>query len=116
LLETKKIVSLTSRLEIPPALVAALEERLLKISWMEKIQSFFAMPKAWVPAGALAALALIFGLWFGWKQHEAQMSLPLEALLAAHSRYSAETLVPHGGLAMSNFSHQMAIYQEDEEG
>jgi anti-sigma factor RsiW len=114
--KTRKFLASAPRRAMPPELIAALEERLLAPSRWDRLKSWFALPQMWVPAGALAALALLVGLWAGYQARAARTALSLEALLVAHSRYAAEGLVPHGGLASANFSAQLADDSGEEQG
>jgi len=113
----KQVLAGAPRREIPPELIAKLEGRFLRPSWWSVFKSSLLLPRVWVPAGAMGLVAtLLLGVWIGWRQFRAPELLPLEALLAAHSRYVAEGLVSHGGLATSNFSAQLALFHTDEEG
>jgi hypothetical protein len=56
----------------------------------------------WIPAGAVAAAGLAVGLWM--RASASADELPLEPLLAAHARYSAELLVPEDNLVAANYS------------
>jgi len=68
-----------------------------------------ARPAFWIPVGALASAALAVGLWM--RSTAPVEELPLEPLLAAHERYSAEALVPEAHLTASTYSDQMnALY------
>jgi hypothetical protein len=69
-----------------------------------RVKDRLARPQVWVPIGALALAALALALWFGPKEEE----IPLEPLVAAHSRYKAESWVPHGDLLAANFSAEVA--------
>ncbi|MDE2492020.1 MAG: hypothetical protein KGM24_14325, partial [Elusimicrobia bacterium] len=66
----------------------------------------------WIPAGAVAAAALAIGLWV--RRPAPLPDLPLEPLLAAHARYSAEALLPAEHLvASSTYSDQMTDLYAD---
>ena len=62
---------------------------------------------SWAPAGALVAASLLLAVWTGnrWGP-TSEGDLPLEPLLAAHSRYAAESLVP-GDLVAADFSAEL---------
>ncbi|MFA6029649.1 MAG: zf-HC2 domain-containing protein [Elusimicrobiota bacterium] len=86
----------------PADLVAALEARHGAAPGLwERVLGALRPPVVWVPAGALALAALVMGLWLYPAEEE---EIPLEALSAAHSRYKAESHVPHGDLLASSFS------------
>lgn len=114
LAQAKKQLSTIPRHGMPPELVAALEANMPRSSRWLILKGWIRLPRIWVPAGVIAMAALLLGIWVGFRSRSAQGELPLEALLAAHSRYAAEGLVPQGGLATSNFSAQLAQYRSDE--
>jgi anti-sigma factor RsiW len=114
--KTKSWLSQAPRRSLPPGLIAGMEVRLLRPSWAGRFKSWFALPQVWIPSGAFAAAALVLGFWMGYQARVNQQALSLEALLAAHSRYVAEALVPHGGLAAANFSAQLAADNNEDQG
>lgn len=61
-----------------------------------------ARPMFWAPAGALAVATMAVGLWL--RSAATLDEIPLEPLLAAHARYSAEALAPEDNLVASNYS------------
>ena len=65
------------------------------------------------PAGAFAAVALVALVWFGVHRSATDQTIPLEPLLAAHSRYTAEALVPPTELVAANYSAQLNAYYGD---
>jgi len=67
--------------------------------------------KRWTPAATFAA-ALTLAVWAGLRGVSEDDYLPLEPLLAAHSRYSQENLVQED-LVAYNFSAQLAAYHGD---
>jgi anti-sigma factor RsiW len=105
----KLVLSSAPRKTMPAELVLALERRLVGGSgsfWKTLVR-----PALWVPVGAVAAATLAVGVWM--HQSRAADELPLEPLLAAHARYSAEALVPEDNLVASNYSEQLsAIYSD----
>ena len=103
----KRVLSESPRFRAPSDLVQTLQRRCRPVderSWLGRLKDRFAAPQVWVPVGALALAALAVALWFGPKEEE----IPLEPLLAAHSRYKAESWVPHGDLLAANFSAEVA--------
>ena len=107
----KRVLSSAPRKNMPAELALALERRFVKGAprWTTLLK-----PAFWVPAGAVAAAALTVGLWMN--RARAADELPLEPLLAAHARYSAEALVPEGNLVASNYSDQMnTIYSDGQD-
>jgi anti-sigma factor RsiW len=104
----KLVLSSAPRKNMPAELALALEARLVKGAprWKTLLK-----PAFWVPVGAVAAAALTVGLWMN--RARAADELPLEPLLAAHARYSAEALVPEGNLVASNYSDQMNTIYSD---
>jgi anti-sigma factor RsiW len=104
----KLVLSSAPRKTMPADLALALERRLVKGAplWKSMVK-----PRFWVPAGAVAAAALTVGLWMN--RARAADEIPLEPLLAAHARYSAEALVPEDNLVASNYSDSMNTIYSD---
>jgi anti-sigma factor RsiW len=104
----KLVLSSAPRKNMPADLALSLEARLVKgvPAWKSLLK-----PAFWVPVGAVAAAALTVGLWMN--QARAADELPLEPLLAAHTRYSAGALVPQENLVASNYSDQMNTIYSD---
>ena len=61
--------------------------------------------------GAVAASALAFSVWA--RTAAPADELPLEPLLAAHERYSAEALVPQSHLVASSYTDQVTTLYAD---
>jgi len=100
------------RRAMPPGLIADLEAGAGRASRPRSWMGAFPHARAprWVPATAFLAV-LAVGIWFGYfRRREAE--LPIEVLAAAHSRYSAEGLIP-GDVVASNFSKELASYQNE---
>jgi len=94
----KLALSSAPRKAMPADLALDLERRIVHgRAWRPD----FPAPTFWIPAGALAA-ALLAGVWI--RSAVAPEELPLEPLLAAHSRYSAESLISEDNLVSSNYS------------
>ena len=104
----KLVLSSAPRKNMPAELALALERSLVTAAPRWKT---LAKPAFWVPFGAVAAAALTVGVWFN--QARAADELPLEPLLAAHARYSAEALVPEDHLVASNYSDQLTTIYSD---
>jgi anti-sigma factor RsiW len=104
----KRVLSSAPRKTMPAELALSLESRLVTGAprWRAILR-----PKFWIPAGAVAAAAVTVGLWLN--QARAADELPLEPLLAAHARYSAEALVPEDHLVASNYSEQLTTIYSD---
>ncbi len=64
-----------------------------------------ARPVIWVPIGTLAVAGMAISLWL--RSAARLEEIPLEPLLAAHARYSAEALVPGDNLVATNYSDQL---------
>ncbi|MFI5363011.1 MAG: anti-sigma factor family protein [Elusimicrobiota bacterium] len=98
----KLVLSSAPRRTLPADLALALEHRLVAGSSLWKT---FVKPALWIPAGAVAAASLMVSLWM----HQARSAdeIPLEPLLAAHERYSAESLVSQDHLVASAYSDQL---------
>ena len=104
----KLTLSSAARRVMPADLALAIERRLVRAeSWWSPLMR----PTLWVPAGAVATAALLVGLWI--HSTGTAEEVPLEPLLAAHSRYSAETLVPEENLVASNYSEQFTSLYAD---
>lgn len=99
----KRLLTGAPRRVMPPDLIDALETRFLRPSWPRRLGTWLGRPQLWAPAGAMAAV-LTIGLWFGAGNNGPELSVPIEALLAAHARYEAESLVPQGNLVASDYS------------
>lgn len=99
----KLALSSAPRRSMPADLALALERRFVSGAqpWYLKL----ARPMIWAPAGALAVATIAVSLWL--RSAAALEEIPLEPLLAAHARYSAEALVPEDNLVASNYSDQM---------
>lgn len=104
----KLVLSSAPRKTMPADLALSLESRFVTGAPWWKV---LVKPALWIPAGAVAAAALAVGLWVS-KARTAD-ELPLEPLLAAHERYSAETLVPDDNLVAANYSDQMTTLYAD---
>lgn len=103
----KLTVGAAPRKRMPADLALALERRLVRPQpW--RAANF--RPALWVPAGVMAA-ALLAGFWM--RSTGAPDEVPLEPLLAAHARYSAEALVPEENLVASTYSDQLTALYAD---
>jgi anti-sigma factor RsiW len=104
----KLVLSSAPRRTMPADLALSLERRFVgaQTPWAALIK-----PAFWIPAGAVAAAALTVGLWL--RVAPSADELPLEPLLAAHSRYSAEGIVAEDNLVASNYSDQLASMETD---
>jgi anti-sigma factor RsiW len=110
---TKSLLARAPRRAMPPELMAQLEARLTRPSWKRMLDRIMPPLPVLVPAGAFAAAALVAAVWFGAHRGTADRSIPLEPLLAAHSRYTAEALVPPTELVAANYSAQLNAYYWD---
>jgi len=112
----KALLARAPRRAMPPELMDQLERRLSRPLWRELLDRLLPpMPSVRVlaPAGAFAAAALVAVVWFGARRAAPEPAIPLEPLLAAHSRYTAEALVPASELVASNYSTQLNAYYGD---
>lgn len=92
---------------MPPDLIAAIEARVeSRWGWLRDLVE----PAVLVPAGALAAAVLVVGVWFNLSRQAPDQEIPLEPLLAAHERYTAEALVPSDNLVAGAYSRQLTDY------
>lgn len=110
----KGMAAAAPRRQLPPAVLAELEARLRDRPWWRRIPSWMRAPSVWMPAGASALAALCLGLWFGLRAAPAEEYLPLEPLLAAHARYSADRLLPDGDRDAADFSAHLVAYHEEK--
>ena len=104
----KLVASTAPRRTMPADLALALERRFVRgLPWWKTA----AKPSFWVPVGATAFAAAAFAFWL----HAARTAdeLPLEPLLTAHARYSAEALVPEENLVASSYSDQLGSMYTD---
>ena len=109
----KSLLARAPRRAMPPELVAQIEGRLARPWWKQALDRVLTPMPVLVPAGACAAAALAAVVWFGARRGTADQSIPLEPLLAAHSRYTAEALVPPTELVAANYSAQLNAYYGD---
>ncbi|MBI5247253.1 MAG: zf-HC2 domain-containing protein [Elusimicrobia bacterium] len=101
----KLALSAAPRKAMPADLALALERRFVEgaaAPWY----AAFTRPVIWAPAGALALATFAVSLWL--RSAATLDEIPLEPLLAAHARYSAEALVPEDNLVASNYSDQLS--------
>lgn len=104
----KLVLQAAPRKNLPADLALRLERTFVHSSpWWAALRR----PALWVPAGTLAAAALLAGFWM--RSAKPADEIPLEALLEAHARYSAETLVPEDNLVASNYSDQLPSLDAD---
>lgn len=99
----KLALSSAPRRRMPADLALALENRFAAPAgrpWR------LAAPAYWAPAGAVALASIAVSLWL--RSAATLEEIPLEPLLAAHARYSAEALVPEENLVASNYSDQLS--------
>ena len=106
----KSLLAHAPRRAMPPDLVAQLEARLARPLWRQVCDRFLAPAPVLVPAGALALAALAVVAWFGVRRVSPEQTIPLEPLLAAHSRYTAEALVPASEMVAANYTAQLNAY------
>ncbi len=100
--------------EAPAALMAKLKKEYAPSPWLQLLSGWFFGPALWKPIGAFVVTALLVSAWILKQQSTPDEDfISLEPLLAAHSRYKAESLVPSSDMASSNFSAQLAVYQSD---
>ncbi|MDD5301802.1 MAG: zf-HC2 domain-containing protein [Elusimicrobia bacterium] len=104
----KLALSSAPRRTMPADLVFALERRF--VSGARPWYAPLVKPMVWAPAGALAVAAIAVSLWL--RSAATLEEIPLEPLLAAHARYSAEALVPEGNLVASNYSDQVSALSD----
>jgi anti-sigma factor RsiW len=107
----KRRLAAAPRRAMPPDLIAA---TLARIDSPWALLRGLARPTVAVPAFALAAAALIVGFWFNASRGD--QFVPLEPLLAAHSRYTAESLVPEDNLVAGSYSRNLTEYYSDDTG
>lgn len=102
----KLALSSAPRKSMPADLALALERRFSNGPSSAPWYAGLAKPARWAPAGALAVAAMTVSLWL--RSAATIEEIPLEPLLAAHARYSAEALVPEDNLVASNYSDQLS--------
>lgn len=113
---TKAVLAAAPRRAMPPDLVAAIEARLERPAGpFPRLRRFVTAPRVWAPAGALALAALLMSLWVRTLDRDPDQYVPLEPLLAAHSRYAAESLVPEDSLVAASYSAPDAAPDQDSE-
>lgn len=102
----KLALSAAPRKALPADLAYALERRFVHADAPAPWYAALTRPAVWAPAGALALATLTVSLWL--RSAATLEEIPLEPLLAAHARYSAEALVPEDNLVASNYSDQVS--------
>lgn len=107
----KLALAAAPRKAMPADLALALERRFVEGSapWYAALMK----PAIWAPAGSLALAGLAVSLWL--RSAATLEEIPLEPLLAAHARYSAEALVPEDNLVASNYSDQIGDLSDGPE-
>ena len=100
----EKATAAAPRHGMPPALLAKLESRFAKPTWAQRFRASLSSPRVLLPMGAAAALA--FAFWFNSREEE---QIPLESLLAAHARYSAEGLLPQENMAHPELVDRLSL-------
>ena len=111
---TKSVLAGAPRRMVPPEILAELERRYAQAPAAQFWRHFWRLPEFRITARAMAAAAILAGLWLGFNSRNPE-EIPLGPLLAAHSRYSGETLIPQEDLAASNFVTELALYKGDQE-
>lgn len=111
---TKAALAGSLRRSVPPEILAELDRRYSRPSAALFWHAFWRAPGLAITTRAMAAAALLVGLWLGVNSRN-QEEIPLGPLLAAHSRYSGETMVPQEDLVASNFVTELALYKGDPE-
>ena len=104
----KLALAAAPRRNMPADLTLALERRFSGAPAAAPSRWYAALvkPAVWAPAGTLALAGIAVSLWL--RSAATLDEIPLEPLLAAHARYSAEALVPEGNLVASNYSDQLS--------
>ncbi len=110
----KSVLAAAPRRAMPPELISDIERAAETPAWRRLPQLILA-PRFFMPAGALAALALVASLWVGARREKPEDFIPLEPLMSAHARYSAETLVPQGSLVSSTYSSQLTASSDAQD-
>jgi anti-sigma factor RsiW len=101
----KRLLSTAPRRTLPADVALSLEHRLIRSTPWTSLRRV-------VPIGATAVAAILVGIFWVNRILSAD-ELPLEPLLAAHTRYSAESLISEDNLVASNYSDQMnSLYSE----
>lgn len=112
--ETKELLRGLPRIATPPQLLSKLEQKYLSPSWPLRVLNWFVQPFVWKSIATVSAVVLFVVVFVGIKISQRNDEIPLEPLLAAHTRYNAETLVPSGDIVDSGFSGQLAAYYEEK--
>ena len=106
----KKLAALAPRHPLPLEIVAKLEKDIYKPTWVERVSKLLRTPQIFVPVGA--AFVLVVGLVL-WKSVTEGTEIPLEPLIAAHTRYSAEGLLYQEDLAHPELVAYASIDHEE---
>lgn len=110
----KSTLAAAPRRAMPAAFKAELARRTLRIGWRERWAAAWFRGPRWIPLGAAAAAALAVGLaWWGFGGGRVEEeTLRLEPFLAAHARTASDSPVPTSDFYASDFSAQLASYNE----
>ena len=104
----------------PPALMRSLNHAFVDApAPRESLWHAFLASLRWRPAGAIAATVAVAGLIaLGIDINYARQNrgLDVDALIAAHMRYQAESLVPNADPAHARLSAQLVKYYAEDEG
>lgn len=104
----KRVLSAAPERTMPADLAEAMKIRFSRPSLADRLRSLFPRTRWWMPVSfALASVSL--GVFVFVRTNTS--ALPLEPLLAAHSRYTAENVSGQTDIAASNFSLQLASYE-----
>jgi anti-sigma factor RsiW len=114
--EVKIRYSRMPRRPAPPELLAKLDHlRSPRPRWYERWIGVGALPPVWRPVAVFAAIAAFVVAMLVGRANRNPEFVDLDSLLVAHSKYQAESLVPHPDMAQSNYSARLASFYRDEE-
>lgn len=103
--DVKRTLSTAPRKSMPGSVSVGIEARLRAMTLPPSTWSgWIRQPHVWSPVCALALAALGMTAWMRALDRDPERFVPLEPLMAAHTRYAAESLVPEDNLVASNYS------------
>ncbi len=112
-LKMKAMLAASERHALPAEIHLQLSAQLVRRPAFWQSLWILKRPTLWVPVAVSAvALALFAGVVI--HQRQEQQLLPLEPLLAAHSRYSADRSMLWTDLSVSEYSVHLADYEDTE--
>lgn len=98
----------------PPQLILKLRKIMQQEPWYQKFFHWFLIPRVWKSVGAFGVVVCSVVTWMALRTEPEQAFVDMDTLLAAHSRYQEENLVPTADMAHADYSARLASFYDDE--